>query len=48
MLNCTLLLDSASQFGLKEGNCKFPRDAKKRHFLVSLIRIYTLPDQCFI
>lgn len=48
MLNCTLLLDSASRFGLKEGTGKFPRDAKKRVFLVSLTRIRTLPSVCFI
>ena len=29
MLNCILLLDSANRFGLKEGMCNFPRDAKK-------------------
>ena len=39
MLNCNLLLDSATRFGLKEGTCKFPRDAKKNIFLVSLTRI---------
>ena len=39
MLNCTLLLDSASRFGLKEGMCNFPHDAKKRLFLVSLLSV---------
>ncbi len=39
MLNCNLLLDSATRFGLKEGICKFPHDAKKRLFLVSLTSI---------
>ena len=39
MLNCLLLLDSASRFGLKEGTCKFPCDAKKARFLVSLSRV---------
>ena len=39
MLNCTLLLDSASRFGLKEGNHIIPCDAKKRLFLVSLFSI---------
>ena len=42
MLNCNLLLDSATQFGLKEGTYKFPRDAKKILFLVSLRRAYTI------
>ena len=29
MLNCNLLLDSATRFGLKEGDFKFPCDAEK-------------------
>lgn len=29
MLNCNLLLDSASQFGLDKGTRKFTCDAKK-------------------
>ena len=29
MLNCLLLLDSASRFGLKEGKVNTPRDAGK-------------------
>lgn len=48
MLNCSLLLDSASQFGLKEGTCKFPHDAKKNIFLVSLTRIIAAPSVYFI
>lgn len=36
MLNCTLLLDSASRFGLIEGTYNLPYDAKKVPFLVSL------------
>ena len=48
MLNCILLLDSANRFGLKEGMCNFPHDAKKRLFLVSLIRIITPPSVSFI
>lgn len=39
MLNCSLLLDSANRFGLKEGGFKFPCDAKKDGFLVSLLRV---------
>ena len=42
MLNCNLLLDSATRFGLKEGTCKFPRDAEKSLFPVSLGCVYTL------
>ena len=44
MLNCTLLLDSASRFGLKQGNFKRACDAGMLHILVSLIRICTLPS----
>ena len=44
MLNCLLLLDSASRFGLKDGTCKFPCDAKKTHFLVSLFGVCA----CFV
>lgn len=29
MLNCTLLLDSAHRFGLGEGMCNSPVDARK-------------------
>ena len=39
MLNCCLLLDSASQFGLKEGTCKTPLDARKALFRVSLLSV---------
>ena len=39
MLNCSLLLDSASRFGLKEGNYNVPLDAKINLILVSLSRI---------
>ena len=37
MLNCTLLLDSASRFGLGKGNKNFRRDAKIAQFLVPLV-----------
>ena len=37
MLDCNLLLDSADQFGLKEGMCNFPHDAKNGVFLVSFV-----------
>ena len=39
MLNCTLLLDSASRFGLKEGKYNFPLDAEIILISVSLTRI---------
>ena len=35
MLNCTLLLDSASRFGLVKGTYNYPSDTKKDYFLVS-------------
>lgn len=34
-LNCILLLDSATRFGLREGTCNVPVNAKKDFFLVS-------------
>ena len=37
MLNCILLLDSASRFGLKEGTRKYPHDAGKITFPVSFV-----------
>ena len=48
MLNCTMLLDSATRFGLRKGNHIFPCDAKNVLFLVSLIIIPTLPFECII
>ena len=45
MLNCILLLDSATRFGLKQGNFKCACDAKKRLFLVSLSSIHTLASE---
>ena len=38
MLNCTLLLDSAIRFGLKEGDYNDPRGAEMTLVSVSLSR----------
>ncbi len=39
MLNCTLLLDSANRFGLRQGNYESACDAGKMAFPVSYLRV---------
>ena len=41
MLNCTMLLESANRFGLKQGNCKCAYDARKTVFRVSYFSVNT-------
>ncbi len=42
MLNCAMLLDSATRFGLGKGIHILSCDAKNREFLVSLIGVYSI------